>query len=91
MQQQNQPCFLPNTIRDHASVAFNSYYQTYKHKGGSCYFKGAAMITELDPSRFSLFLAVIESFDNYRIVNQQSTDLDMIGTGHGSCHYEYKP
>ncbi|CAN7058466.1 unnamed protein product [Brassica rapa subsp. trilocularis] len=53
MQQQNQPCFLPNTIRDHASVAFNSYYQTYKHKGGSCYFKGAAMITELDPSHGS--------------------------------------
>ncbi|CAH8277126.1 unnamed protein product [Arabidopsis lyrata] len=53
MQQENQPCFLPNTMRDHASFAFNSYYQTYKHKGGSCYFKGAAMITELDPSHGS--------------------------------------
>ncbi|XP_010557705.1 PREDICTED: glucan endo-1,3-beta-glucosidase 1-like [Tarenaya hassleriana] len=51
--QQNQPCFLPNTVRDHASFAFNSYYQRYKHKGGSCYFKGAAMITELDPSHGS--------------------------------------
>ncbi|XP_010542117.1 PREDICTED: glucan endo-1,3-beta-glucosidase 1-like isoform X2 [Tarenaya hassleriana] len=51
--QQNQPCFLPNTVRDHAAFAFNSYYQRYKNKGGSCYFKGAAMITELDPSHDS--------------------------------------
>ncbi|KAK3184504.1 hypothetical protein Dsin_031790 [Dipteronia sinensis] len=51
--QVNQPCYYPNTVRDHASYAFNSYYQKYKHKGGSCYFKGAAMITELDPSHNS--------------------------------------
>ncbi|KAL6135138.1 hypothetical protein ACLB2K_067366 [Fragaria x ananassa] len=46
----NQPCFSPNTLKDHASYAFNNYYQKFKHKGASCYFKGAAMITELDPS-----------------------------------------
>ncbi|KAL5574914.1 hypothetical protein UlMin_017560 [Ulmus minor] len=51
--QPNQPCFLPNTVRDHASFAFNSYYQKYKHKGGSCYFNSAAMITGLDPSHNS--------------------------------------
>ncbi|PIA58197.1 hypothetical protein AQUCO_00500256v1 [Aquilegia coerulea] len=51
--QVNQPCFLPNTVRDHASYAFNSYYQNYKHKGASCYFNGAAMTTELDPSHGS--------------------------------------
>ncbi|KAK2648429.1 hypothetical protein Ddye_015918 [Dipteronia dyeriana] len=51
--QVNQPCYYPNTVRYHASYAFNSYYQKYKHKGGSCYFKGAAMITELDPSHNS--------------------------------------
>ncbi|KAM5580426.1 glucan endo-1,3-beta-glucosidase 1-like [Rosa sericea] len=48
--QMNKPCFFPNTLKDHASYAFNSYFQKFKHKGGSCYFKGAAMITELDPS-----------------------------------------
>lgn len=48
--QVNQPCSLPNTVRDHASYAFNNYFQKFKHKGGSCYFKGAALITELDPS-----------------------------------------
>ncbi|KAJ0110616.1 hypothetical protein Patl1_01861 [Pistacia atlantica] len=45
----NQPCFYPNTTKDHASYAFNSYFQKYKNKGGSCYFKGAGLITELDP------------------------------------------
>ncbi|XP_031267838.1 glucan endo-1,3-beta-glucosidase 4-like [Pistacia vera] len=48
--QPNQPCFYPNTTKDHASYAFNNYFQKYKNKGGSCYFKGAGLITELDPS-----------------------------------------
>ncbi|XP_044494684.1 glucan endo-1,3-beta-glucosidase 4-like [Mangifera indica] len=48
--QVSQPCYYPNTVKDHASYAFNSYFQKYRSKGGSCYFKGAAMITELDPS-----------------------------------------
>ncbi|XP_021890011.1 glucan endo-1,3-beta-glucosidase 12 [Carica papaya] len=51
--QLNQPCFFPNTLRDHASYAFNNYYQKFKHRGGSCSFRGAAMITELDPSHDS--------------------------------------
>ncbi|ESQ36965.1 hypothetical protein EUTSA_v10003112mg, partial [Eutrema salsugineum] len=45
----NNPCFLPNTIKDHASFVFNIYYQNYKHKGGFCYFNRAAMITDRDP------------------------------------------
>ncbi|XP_022947538.1 glucan endo-1,3-beta-glucosidase 12-like isoform X2 [Cucurbita pepo subsp. pepo] len=51
--QPNQPCFNPNTVKDHASFAFNAYFQNFKHQGGSCFFKGAAIITELDPSHGS--------------------------------------
>ncbi|KAE8646799.1 glucan endo-1,3-beta-glucosidase 4 isoform X2 [Cucumis sativus] len=51
--QPNQPCFNPNTVKDHASFAFNNYFQSFKHQGGSCFFKGAAIITELDPSHGS--------------------------------------
>lgn len=48
--QENQPCYYPNTVRDHASYAFNSYWQKFKNQGGSCKFNAAALLTELDPS-----------------------------------------
>ncbi|KAI5670841.1 hypothetical protein M9H77_11205 [Catharanthus roseus] len=48
--QPNQPCYLPNTIKDHASYAFNSYYQKLKHNGATCYFNSAALLTALNPS-----------------------------------------
>ncbi|CAL9135400.1 X8 domain [Musa troglodytarum] len=50
MIQPNKPCYLPNTVKDHASYAFNSYWQRYKNGGGSCYFGAAAMVSDLDPS-----------------------------------------
>ncbi|XP_010087632.2 PLASMODESMATA CALLOSE-BINDING PROTEIN 5 [Morus notabilis] len=51
--QVGQPCYLPNTLKDHAAFAFNDYYQKFKHKGGSCYFNAAAMVTALNPSHDS--------------------------------------
>ncbi|ESR63139.1 X8 domain-containing protein [Citrus sinensis] len=51
--QAKQPCYFPNTLRDHASYAFNDYYQKFKHQGATCYFHAAAMITDLDPSHRS--------------------------------------
>ncbi|XP_074313654.1 glucan endo-1,3-beta-glucosidase 4-like [Silene latifolia] len=50
MIQENQPCYFPNTPQNHASYAFNSYFQKFKHQGASCYFNGAAIVTDLDPS-----------------------------------------
>ncbi|KAL6520478.1 hypothetical protein OROHE_017066 [Orobanche hederae] len=51
--EENQPCYLPNTLKDHASYAFNSYYQNMKHKGGSCYFNAASVLSALNPSNHS--------------------------------------
>ncbi|KAL1563073.1 glucan endo-1,3-beta-glucosidase 4-like [Salvia divinorum] len=51
--EENKPCFFPNTTKDHASYAFNSYYQNTKHIGGSCYFIAAALLTALNPSHAS--------------------------------------
>ncbi|KAG9129444.1 hypothetical protein Leryth_013037 [Lithospermum erythrorhizon] len=48
--QPGQPCFTPDNVKDHASFAFNSYYQNMKHKGGSCYFNSAALLTAANPS-----------------------------------------
>lgn len=50
--QQGRQCFLPNNITDHASYAFNDYYQKMRSAGGTCDFDGTAMLTTIDPSKF---------------------------------------
>lgn len=59
--QAKQPCYFPNTLRDHASYAFNDYYQKFKHQGATCYFHAAAMITDLDPSKITISNKLISS------------------------------
>ncbi|EOA32462.1 hypothetical protein CARUB_v10015739mg, partial [Capsella rubella] len=54
--QPNQPCFEPNTIKNHASVVFNNYYQILKHMGADCYFSSAAILTQRDPSNYLISL-----------------------------------
>ncbi|XP_062017929.1 PLASMODESMATA CALLOSE-BINDING PROTEIN 5-like [Rosa rugosa] len=51
--QENQACYLPNTLEHHASYAFNNYYQKFKQEGATCYFNAAAIVTALDPSHNS--------------------------------------
>ncbi|KAL3519452.1 hypothetical protein ACH5RR_017601 [Cinchona calisaya] len=48
--QPGESCYQPNNVKSHASYAFDSYYQKEGRAGGSCDFKGVAMITTTDPS-----------------------------------------
>ncbi|KAG5562181.1 hypothetical protein RHGRI_005052 [Rhododendron griersonianum] len=47
--QAGQSCYNPNTIRNHASYAFNDYYQK-NPVPTSCVFGGVAQLTYTDPS-----------------------------------------
>ncbi|GBG93308.1 hypothetical protein CBR_g63954, partial [Chara braunii] len=43
-------CFFPNTVRDHASYAYNTYYQRENKQPQACAFGGTAVVVHEDPS-----------------------------------------
>uniref|UniRef100_A0A5B7CDS0 glucan endo-1,3-beta-D-glucosidase n=1 Tax=Davidia involucrata TaxID=16924 RepID=A0A5B7CDS0_DAVIN len=51
--QPGEDCYKPNNVKNHASFAFDSYYQNEGKAVGSCDFKGVAIITTTDPSHGS--------------------------------------
>lgn len=51
--QSGHPCYNPDTLVNHASFAYNDYYQKMRSVGGTCDFGGTAMTTTSDPSEFS--------------------------------------
>lgn len=51
--QPGQDCYQPNNVKNHASYAFDSYYQKEGRAFGSCDFKGVGTITTTDPSHGS--------------------------------------
>ncbi|CAI0440609.1 unnamed protein product [Linum tenue] len=48
--QQGRPCFQPDSFQNHASFAYNDYYQKMHGAGATCDFDGTATITSIDPS-----------------------------------------
>ncbi|KAJ6704669.1 GLUCAN ENDO-13-BETA-GLUCOSIDASE BG1-RELATED-RELATED [Salix purpurea] len=48
--QEGQPCYLPNTYQNHASYAYNDYYQRMHAAGATCDFDGTATTTTVNPS-----------------------------------------
>lgn len=49
--QPGESCYQPNNVRNHASYAFDSYFQKQGKSTDSCDFKGSAIITTTDPSK----------------------------------------
>ncbi|KAL8472295.1 hypothetical protein ACS0TY_029494 [Phlomoides rotata] len=50
---QGKPCYEPDTLFDHASYAFDIYYNLMGKAPGSCDFNGVATITSISPSHGS--------------------------------------
>ncbi|KAG6420213.1 hypothetical protein SASPL_116733 [Salvia splendens] len=48
--QKGQPCYSPDTLQNHASYAYNDYYQKMRGSGGTCDFGGTATTTTVNPS-----------------------------------------
>ncbi|XAR62901.1 Glucan endo-1,3-beta-D-glucosidase [Bertholletia excelsa] len=48
--QPGQHCYNPDTIQNHASFAYNDYYQKMRGVGGTCDFDGTATTTTVNPS-----------------------------------------
>ncbi|XP_074321381.1 glucan endo-1,3-beta-glucosidase 4 [Silene latifolia] len=48
--QEGHPCYYPDTTENHASYAYNDYYQRMHSVGGTCDFDGTATTTNADPS-----------------------------------------
>lgn len=48
--QSGQPCYNPDNLENHASYAYNDYYQKMHGVGGTCDFSGTATTTTADPS-----------------------------------------
>ncbi|GAB4835121.1 hypothetical protein Ancab_000030 [Ancistrocladus abbreviatus] len=44
------PCYYPDNLENHASFAYNDYYQKMHSIGGTCDFGGTATTTTVDPS-----------------------------------------
>lgn len=55
--QQGKPCYLPNACQNHASYAYNDYYQKMRGSGGTCDFDGTATTTTINPSYGSCVFA----------------------------------
>ncbi|XP_064940896.1 glucan endo-1,3-beta-D-glucosidase-like [Musa acuminata AAA Group] len=48
--ERGKPCFYPDTLISHASVAMNLYYQSRGRNHWNCYFNNSAVTTVTDPS-----------------------------------------
>ncbi|XP_061369957.1 major pollen allergen Ole e 10 [Gastrolobium bilobum] len=44
------PCFSPDNLMNHASIAMNLYYQSRGRNHWNCDFKGSSVVVMTDPS-----------------------------------------
>jgi hypothetical protein len=49
--QKGYPCFSPDSLRSHASIAMNLYYQCKGRNRWNCDFRDSGLIVKTDPSK----------------------------------------
>ncbi|XP_010553701.1 PREDICTED: PLASMODESMATA CALLOSE-BINDING PROTEIN 4-like [Tarenaya hassleriana] len=94
--QQGGNCYIPNTIQNHASAAFNSYYQK-NPSPQSCDFGGAAVVVNTNPSSGSCIYQLFSSASlstptpSTQTVTQPATPTAITPTGGGMIGYATPP
>ncbi|RWR73061.1 glucan endo-1,3-beta-glucosidase 1 [Cinnamomum micranthum f. kanehirae] len=72
--QPGEDCYEPNTVKNHASYAFDSYYHMEGQAAGSCDFKGVAIVTTTDPSHGSCIFPGSKKVGDNANVTRNATD-----------------
>ena len=65
--QEGGSCYNPNSLENHASVAFNSYFQK-NPSPTSCDFGGTAVLVNTNPSKFFFFFFFFEMIQKVYII-----------------------
>ncbi|XP_073110454.1 major pollen allergen Ole e 10 isoform X1 [Elaeis guineensis] len=52
--QRGCPCFFPDNLISHASIAMNLYYQCRGRNNWNCHFKNSGLVTTTDPSNYQM-------------------------------------
>lgn len=76
-------CYEPDTVRDHASYAFNEYYRKNPIPD-SCNFGGNAVLTSTDPSTSCICLKIATLEFNFSFI---FFCFSILITGSGACQY----
>eukprot|EP00252_Welwitschia_mirabilis_P019832 TRINITY_DN4699_c0_g1_i1.p1 TRINITY_DN4699_c0_g1~~TRINITY_DN4699_c0_g1_i1.p1 ORF type:complete len:542 (-),score=25.94 TRINITY_DN4699_c0_g1_i1:417-2042(-) len=74
--EEGQQCYYPDTVRDHASYAFDSYYHMSGMAPKSCDFQGVATVTTTDPSHGSCIFPGSGSVNGSGMVSTNGTIAD---------------
>ncbi|RWW51813.1 hypothetical protein BHE74_00041804 [Ensete ventricosum] len=77
--QRGFPCFYPDNLMSHASIAMNLYYQSRGRNPWNCFFNNSALVVTTDPSKAKVDEDMVLSAPIYRSRSACA--------GYGSCAY----
>ena len=82
--QKGCPCFYPDTLISHASIAMNLYYQAKGRNYWNCNFKNSALIVTTNPSNIPSKNFQLNVLVSYRA---KIYAMLILFAGFGGCYY----